>query len=150
VAGSGPERGRLESLARELGLGESAQFVGRIGNEDMPAFYRDADVVLNPSLADNMPISILEALASGVPVVTTNVGGIPFLVRHDETAQMAAPGDDAAMAAAIRQLWDDPALAERQSRAGSALAKEFTWARVGQQWAAVYREASAARGRTAG
>ena len=148
VAGTGPERGRLETLTQELGLGESARFVGRIGNEDMPAFYREADVVLNPSLADNMPISILEALASGVPVVTTNVGGIPFLVRHDETAQMVAPGDDAAMAAAVLRLWSDQALAERQSRAGRSLVQQFTWARVGKQWATVYRETAAARGRT--
>jgi len=149
VAGTGPERDRLGALANELGLGASVRFVGRIGNEDMPAFYREADVVLNPSLADNMPISILEALASGVPVVTTNVGGIPFLVRHDETAQMIPPGDPATMAAAILRLWSDPALAERQSRAGLSLAGKFTWASVGKQWAAVYQEAAPARGRAA-
>ncbi len=140
VAGTGPERARLQALASELGLGASAEFVGRIENEAMPSFYRKVDVMLNPSLADNMPISILESLASGVPVVTTNVGGIPYLVRQDETAQMVAPGDDRAMATAILRLWSDRALAERQTRAGLALAGEYTWARVGARWAAVYRE----------
>ena len=149
VAGTGPERERLQALARELSIGDSVEFVGRIENEEMPAFYRRADVMLNPSLADNMPISILESLASGVPVVTTNVGGIPYLVRHDETAQMVSPGDEGAMASAITRLWADRALAERQSRAGLALAREYTWERVGARWAAVYREAIASQGKAA-
>ena len=147
VAGTGPERDRLIALANELGLGESARFAGRIGNEEMPAFYLEADVVLNTSLADNMPISILEALASGVPVVTTNVGGIPFLVRQDETAQMTSPGDAGAMAAAILRLWSDRDLAQRQIRAGLARAGDFTWARVRPRWADVYRAATASGGR---
>jgi len=140
VAGTGPERDRLEAVARELGLEASARFVGRIETERMPAFFREADVMLNSSLADNMPISILESLASGVPVVTTNVGGIPYLVRHEETAQMVSPGDAGAMAAAILRLWSDRELWRRQSRAGLALASEYTWARVGERWAAIYRE----------
>jgi len=145
VAGTGPERARLESLSRELGLGESARFVGRIENEEMPEFYREADIMLNPSLADNMPISILESLASGVPVVTTNAGGIPRLVRHEETALLVSPGDASAMAAAILRLWSDREGSARQARAGVALAKEYTWAQVGQRWAAVYREVIASR-----
>lgn len=149
VAGTGPEGERLRALADELGLGAAVEFVGRIGNDAMPAFYRKADVVLNTSLADNMPISILEAAASGVPVVTTNVGGIPYLVRHDETAQMVAPGDDGAMARAILRLWADRALAERQARAGLALAGGYTWERVGARWAAVYREVIAANRKAA-
>lgn len=144
VAGTGPERDRLESLSRELGLGESVRFVGRIENDKMPEFYREADVMLNASLADNMPISILESLASGVPVVTTNAGGIPHLVRHEETALLVSPGDANAMAAAILRLWSDREQSARQCRAGVALARECTWAHVGERWAAIYREVIAA------
>jgi glycosyltransferase involved in cell wall biosynthesis len=140
IAGSGPERPRLEALALELGLGDGARFVGRIENEAMPALYHTADVVLNPSRADNMPISILEALASGVPVVTTDVGGIPYLVRHGETAQMVPPGNAEAMAESVVRVWSDPGLAQRQARAGLALAREYTWARVRDRLAAVYRD----------
>ena len=150
VAGTGPERERLESLSRELDLGESARFVGRIENEKMPEFYRMADITLNPSLADNMPISILESLASGVPVVTTSAGGIPHLVRHEETALLVSPGDADAMGAAILRLWSDREQAGRQSRAGVALANEYTWARVGERWAGIYREAIASGRGTAG
>jgi glycosyltransferase involved in cell wall biosynthesis len=141
IAGSGPERRRLMALSEDLGLSGCVQFVGRVENEAMPALYHAADVVLNPSLADNMPISILEALASGVPVVTTNVGGIPYLVRHGETAQMVPPGDASAMAEAVVRLWSDRDLAERQSRAGLCLAREYTWARVRDRLRAVYHEA---------
>ena len=146
IAGSGPERERLGALAAELALGASVRFVGRVDNEAMPALYHSADVVLNPSLADNMPISILEALASGVPVVTTNVGGIPYLVRHDETAQMVSPGDAGAMAAAVLRLCSDSALAERQSRAGLALAREYTWTRVRDRLGKVYQAVLARTG----
>ncbi|HKQ18681.1 MAG TPA: glycosyltransferase family 4 protein [Candidatus Eisenbacteria bacterium] len=144
VVGTGPERARLEALAKELGLGNSVRFVGRVENDAMPALYRETDVMLNPSLADNMPISILESLASGVPIVTTNVGGIPFLVRERETALLVSSGDEKAMAAAIEDLWSDKEQAARQSRAGLALAQEYTWARIRERWAAVYRGAQAA------
>ena len=90
VAGSGPERPALEALAGELGLGDSVVFTGRLENEQVAALYRQAHLVLNPSLVDNMPISILESLASGVPVVSTNVGGIPDLVGDGATAVLVA------------------------------------------------------------
>ena len=141
VAGTGPERARLEALAKELGLGDSVRFVGRVENDAMPSLYREADVMLNPSLADNMPISILESLASGVPIVTTDVGGIPFLVREGETARLVSSGDERAMAAAIEDLWSDKEQAARQSRAGLALAQEYTWARIRERWAAIYQSA---------
>ena len=142
VAGTGPERGRLEALAEELGLGDSVRFVGRVENEEMPVLYREADVMLNPSLADNMPISILESLACGIPIVTTNVGGIPFLVREGETARLVSSGDEKAMAGAIESLWSDKEQAARQSRAGLELAQQYTWPRIRERWAAIYREAA--------
>jgi glycosyltransferase involved in cell wall biosynthesis len=138
IAGSGPEGPRLRALAAELGLGESVRFAGRIENDAMPDLYREADIALNPSLADNMPISILEALASGVPVVTTDVGGVPYLVRHGETAQMVPPGDPIAMADAVIRLWGDAGVREAQARAGLALAREYTWDRVRVRLGTVY------------
>ncbi|CAG0124504.1 partial Glycogen synthase, partial [Rhodocyclaceae bacterium] len=80
IAGSGPERAALEQLACSLNIADAVTFAGRVENAEMPALYQTVHIALNPSLADNMPISILEALASGVPVVSTDVGGVPFLV----------------------------------------------------------------------
>jgi len=140
IAGTGPEREPLERLARELGVADAVTFPGRVENSDMPALYQTASIALNPSLADNMPISILEALASGVPVVSTDVGGVPFLVEDGKTALLVPPGDHAAMAQACLRLLGDPVLADSQIRAGQELAREFAWSQVRGKVFAVYSD----------
>ncbi|MBX3638598.1 MAG: glycosyltransferase [Rubrivivax sp.] len=138
VAGSGPERDALQALAAELGLADGVAFVGRVENADMPRLYANADLMLNPTTADNMPISILEALASGVPVVSTDAGGIPDLVRHGETAMLVAVGDAAAMAAAAQAVLDDPVLAQRLRGQGLAEVAQYAWPQVRERWRRIY------------
>lgn len=130
IAGSGPEREKLTKLTQVFDLKGNIEFTGRIDNERMGALYRQADLFVNPSVVDNMPISILESLASGVPVVTTNVGGIPFLVEHDATALMVPPRDPAAMAAAMLTLLSDPARASRLALAGRNNVQRYSWPSV--------------------
>ncbi|MDB5823275.1 MAG: glycosyltransferase family 1 protein [Herminiimonas sp.] len=130
IAGSGPERQALEKLAEELGLTDAVVFTGKVDNADMAALYRQANVMLNPSLVDNMPNSVLEALASGVAVVSTNVGGVPYIVDHDRTALLVPPKDPEAMAAAVLALLSDPAKAQRIREAGIESVQRYTWARV--------------------
>jgi glycosyltransferase involved in cell wall biosynthesis len=142
VAGSGPARVSLEALARELGIDGSVVFTGRLENREMAAVYREADLSLNPSLADNMPISILEALASGVPVVSTDVGGIPDLVTAGVTAVLVPPSEPAAMAAAALGLLSDPERRSRQIRAGIDYVRRFTWEQVRERLLATYRDAA--------
>ena len=91
VAGSGPDRAMLERTAAELGVADRVRFTGRVDNAELPAFYRAASVVVNASLVDNLPISLLEAMASGVPIATTDVGGIPYVVEHEVTALLVPP-----------------------------------------------------------
>jgi glycosyltransferase involved in cell wall biosynthesis len=122
-------------------LADAVVFAGRVENSEMPTLYKTMSIALNPSLADNMPISILEALASGVPVVSTNVGGVPFVVEDGKTALLVPPGDHEAMAQACLRLLADPALAEKQIQAGQELAREFAWNRVRGKLFAVYSEA---------
>jgi len=110
IAGEGPERGRLETLVADLCLSESVRFAGRLRNDQVALLYQHADLMLNPSLVDNMPISILEALASRVPVVSTNVGGIPFLVEHERTALLVEPGQATAMGGQSVRLLQDQSL----------------------------------------
>ena len=138
IAGSGPERVALESLAAELGVMEAVTFAGRVENSEMPKLYRNVSIALNPSLADNMPISVLEALASGVPVVSTNVGGVPYLVQDQKTALLVAPGDHESMARACLRLLEEPALVQNLSTAGLSLAKDFSWPQVRGKLFAVY------------
>ncbi|NDP41111.1 MAG: glycosyltransferase family 4 protein [Aromatoleum sp.] len=141
IAGSGPRRADLEALCAKLALGAAVRFTGRVDNEQMPDLYRSADVLLNPSLVDNMPISLLEAMASGTPIVTTNVGGIPFLVEDGRTALLVEPRQPQAMAAAVLRLIDDPALATRLSDAGLAAARNYTWPKVRPRLFDVYARA---------
>jgi len=142
VAGSGPELAKLQAMVRELALGEAVRFVGRIENAQIPALYAQADCMLNPSTADNMPISILEALASGVPVVSTNAGGIPDLVADNETALLVPVGDAAAMAHAALRVLGEPALAQRLRYNGLACAGHFAWPEVFDRWMSAYRRAA--------
>lgn len=138
VAGSGPEGPALRSLAAELGVAEATRFVGRVENTDMPRLYAQADLVLNPTTADNMPISVLEALASGVPVVSTDAGGIPDIVVDGETAMLVPVGDAAAMSAAAAAVLEDPALALRLRDQGLAEVAQYAWPQVRERWRQAY------------
>lgn len=146
VAGSGPLRGALERLARELGVAEAVHFTGRVDTADMPALYRNADIMLNPSLIDNMPNSVLEALASGALVVSTNVGGVPFIVEDGKTALLVPPADPAAMARAVLRLADEPALAADLRSAGRASVAQYAWSSVQPRLLGIYRQALASKG----
>jgi glycosyltransferase involved in cell wall biosynthesis len=137
VCGSGPERENLLALAEELEIGNAVTFTGRLDNDRVAGLYQSADVMINPSLADNMPISILEALACGVPVVSTDVGGVPYLVTHNKTALLVPPGNDQAMAEAVLSLLRAPALCDRLARAGQDEIHDYTWPRVREQLFAV-------------
>jgi glycosyltransferase involved in cell wall biosynthesis len=138
IAGGGPERDMLLRLARELGVAEHVEFPGRLDNDQIAGLYRDADVFMNSSLHDNMPISFLEALACGVPIVSTNVCGIPFLVEHEKTALLVAPRDPAAMARAVLHLLDNPGIAARMVRDGQELVQRYSWTQVRPRLFEVY------------
>ena len=141
IAGSGPERERLAALARSLGAADCVAFTGRIDNERIAELYRQADVSINSSLVDNMPNSILESLASGVPVVSTDVGGVRYVVEHGKTALLVPPGDAEAMARAVLGLLDQPEEARRLARAGREAVQQYTWEQVRPRLIEVYLEA---------
>ena len=141
VAGSGPRLGELRQLAQALGVADGVRFAGRIDNEHITDLYRNADLLLNPSTADNMPISLLEAMASAVPIVSTNVGGIPHLVTDSHNALLVAPGDPAAMAEAAIRVFAEDGLARRLVDAGTASAAGYTWAKVRPRLFGVYARA---------
>jgi len=146
IAGSGPEEARLKQLAESLTLDDSIRFTGRVEASDMPALYRSAGVALNPSLVDNMPNSVLEALAAGVPVVSTRVGGVPYIVEHEKNALLVEAGAAAEMAEAIVRILTEPELAERLRTAGLETAQTYTWPKIKLQLLKVYEEAMSHQG----
>jgi len=140
VAGDGEERAALEAHARSLGL-QNVTFVGRVLPELMGKFYDEADVYLNSSDIDNMPLSIIEAYAAGLPVVSTDAGGIPYILRHEETGLMVPRGDATGLAAAALRLLREPGLARRLStQARAECLRLYVWPAVELQWLALYSE----------
>jgi glycosyltransferase involved in cell wall biosynthesis len=137
VAGYGSQESRLESLARSLGV-DGIRFVGRVEPEDMPGLYADADIFVNASVVDNQPLSVLEAFASGLPVVSTATGDIAGMVKDGETGRVIPPDDPAAMAKAVTDLLDDPEQAWDIARRARQEVEQYTWPRVREQWARVY------------
>ena len=141
IAGTGPEENNLRRLVKDLSIENSVKFTGRVDTQAMPALYKSAHVMLNPSRVDNMPNSVLEALASGVPVVSTNVGGIPFLVEHEKTALLVPPANHQAMAEAVQRILVDNLLRNKLIQAGIDFVQQFSWPVVRKQWLQVYQQA---------
>ncbi|MFA5631083.1 MAG: glycosyltransferase family 4 protein [Porticoccaceae bacterium] len=138
IAGSGPARASLHNLAAQLGVSGAVTFEGRLDRQGIVALYAEADAFINPSTVDNMPNSVLEALACGLPVISSAVGGVPFIVRHGETALLVPPADVGALAAAIHQLRSDPDLRAQLRGRGLAQVEQYTWASVRQRWLELY------------
>jgi L-malate glycosyltransferase len=130
IAGSGPLASSLYRLADSIGLAGAVKFTGRLDRDAMAQAYREADIAINPSLVDNMPNSVLEALASGTPVVSTKVGGVPFIVEDQHTALLVPAGSPESMAIAILRLMDEPLLSEKLVNNGLAEARKYTWQRI--------------------
>lgn len=139
VVGDGSQRNALEQLARELRL-HNVDFVGRIEQARMHEWYDAADIYLNSPNIDNMPGSIIEAYAAGLPVVTTDAGGIPYIVRAGETGLMVACDDHTALAQAALGLLADQELATRLTTNAHAECRKYSWAAVREEWLTLYRE----------
>ena len=143
IAGEGSARASLESLAVELQLC-NVEFVGRTPHDAMGALYDRADVYLNSSNIDNMPLSIIEAFAAGLPVVTTDAGGIPLVVRDGENGLLVPRDDHAAMAAAVLRLLREPSLTTRlASTARDECLTKYVWPAVRKEWERVYQAVDA-------
>ena len=137
VAGDGGERARLRALAVELGL-KRIEFVGAAPPDRMPELYDRADIFVNSSLVDNMPLSLIEAFACGLAVVSSDAGGIPFLVTRGETGLLSTCGDYEALAANVIRLLEDQSLAARLINRARAACRQYTWEAARGSWLKIY------------
>lgn len=138
VAGTGPELNMLKQQVASLNLDDSVTFTGRLCPENMAKLYQQACVMLNTSTVDNTPNSIIEALACGIPVVTTNAGGIPKLVTHNYDALLVEIGDDKKMASEIMTLLNDASLKNTLIKNGLNTIAKFYWSNVWLKLKACY------------
>jgi glycosyltransferase involved in cell wall biosynthesis len=137
LVGGGADEPALRALAADLGL-RNVQFRGRLAPDAIAAAYADHDIYLQSPDIDNMPLSVLEAFASGLPVVSTGVGGVPVMLTHGQHGLLAPPDDHHGLAGHVLHLLDDPAMARRLARAAYATCDACTWSRVRNQWLRVY------------
>ncbi len=134
-----PEIGRLRGIARECGVEDRVNFLGRHGRQRLKEFYNAADVFVTTPWYEPFGITPLEAMACGTPVIGADVGGIRYSVAHQETGLLVPPKDPHALAAALAMLKRDPALAESMGAAGLERARSmFTWTGVAQALERVY------------
>lgn len=151
LVGDGPVRPALEEQAARLGLEGRVRFLGMRPNAELPDLFAGADLFVVPSIIDEtgdregLPVSILEAAASGVPVVASDVGGISDFIEDGVTGLLVPPGDVEALARAILRLSGDTALASAVATAARARVESgFTWDSVSDRFDAIYRRLLAA------
>lgn len=126
VIGGGSQESALREWTKKRGL-RGVVFHGAVGHERVPEFLDQADILLNPTHVDNFPLSLIEAFACGLAVVTTDAGGIPDLLDESGAALVVKPDDAENMAREAMKLLADDALAERTIAAGRRLAEKYDW-----------------------
>jgi glycosyltransferase involved in cell wall biosynthesis len=139
IAHDGPMRTELERMVRDWGL-RNVRFVGIVPQNEVSALYDAADIYLTSPNIDNMPGSLLECYASGLPLVTTSAGGIPYIARNEETALLVDINDHEGMARAALRLLREDGLAERLTNAARQRCHLYSGSEIRSAWLALYDE----------
>jgi L-malate glycosyltransferase len=143
IAGWGPNRSALQKLVAQLKL-RDVRFAGQIDHAAITHVYARHDIYVQSPNVDNVPNSIVEAMASGLPVVSTSVGGVPTMLRHAEDALLAPIDDHVMLAGHVLRLLDDPPLARRLALAAhEVVLRTYSWSRVRGEWLRLYSEVAA-------
>ena len=138
LLGRGPLEASIRSLVREMNL-SGVNFPGAVPHHEISHYYDDADIFINASSLDNMPVSILEAFAFGTPVVTTAPEGMSYLIHDEHTGLLSQPGDARALADNVVRLLRDPELASRLAFNARAELHRYSWETVREEWLKIYR-----------
>lgn len=141
----GPDKGdgslqEMLSTAHTLGVDTKIIIVGPISHSEIPFWLDKADIFINTTNYDTAPRSVLEAMANGLCVVSTNVGGIPYIIHNQENGLLVSPNDHYAMAAAVRKILLDTTLAQRISSGARNTAEKANWSIILPQWEELFQE----------
>jgi L-malate glycosyltransferase len=139
LVGAGTDEAALRALVRQRRL-RNVTFVGRVPPEAIPRYYAENDIYVQTPNIDNMPTSVIEAYASGLPVVSTEAGGIPAILTHGVHGLLAPLDDHETIAANVLRVLDEPALARALTDAARATCSRCTWPSLRDQWLRVYRD----------
>ncbi len=125
---------RCKKLAAELKIAGQVKFMGGLPKSEWIALAKDYDIFISTTHVDNTPVSVMEAMALGLPIVSTNVGGVPFLLTHHETGLLSPDNEIPAMVQNIQSLLNSPVLAEGLSKNARQKAESFDWTAIEKQW----------------
>jgi L-malate glycosyltransferase len=138
LLGAGPTESEIRELVRSLGL-KDVNFAGSIPREEIGRYYDQADIFVNASVLDNMPVSILEAFASGTAIASSAPEGIRYLIEHERTGLLSNPGDWSALADNVLRLLREPGLAESIVENAHQESRTYRWESVREKWLSLYR-----------
>jgi len=141
VAGTGSREQELKNLTKELDL-KNVEFIGRVSQEEMPQVYERADIYLNASIVDNMPLSIIEAFSCGLPVISTNVGGIPYIIEDGKTGHLVENGDFRDLAKCALQIMVKPQTTHKLISEALKESEKYKPREVYLDWAETYKNSS--------
>jgi N-acetyl-alpha-D-glucosaminyl L-malate synthase BshA len=142
LVGKGPEQDRLKKLVEQLHLEDYVKFMGPIPNEKIPWIYAAADILVLPSLSEGFPVTILEAMASGLPIIATRVGGLPEVIEEEYNGFLVEPENPKQIAEKISLLLQNDKLRENISKNNRRKAKGYSWQSIVQQLEDIYRKIS--------
>jgi glycosyltransferase involved in cell wall biosynthesis len=137
LVGTGDADAALKQQARDLGIADQVMFRGFVARADMPEVYRQASIFVLPSQSEGMSIALLEALASGLPVIVTDTGGTEELVTSGENGLVVDWADVAGLVLALRRLIEDSVLRDRMGAASRAVAVRCSWQEITKQYLAL-------------
>ncbi len=137
---------QTQEEALKLGVQGRVRFMGPVANADVPRILREGDIFLNTTNVDNAPKTIVEAMACGLCVVSTDAGGVPYLVENGRDALLVQRRDPAGMAAAVRRILLDPELANQLSQNARRGAEAFDWNTIIPTWEGLLASTANARG----
>ena len=138
IVGDGPERKKLEGLARELGCEKKIIFTGMLHGEKLRNALWANDAFITASQSENMPISIIEAMACGLPVVSVRARGIPDIVHHNENGLLAPPGEPKLLARAIIEIFSSPESLRKKGNASRKLAEQYSKKNIARSMVTLY------------
>jgi L-malate glycosyltransferase len=141
----GPDRGdgslqKTRETTKALNLTDCVVFPGKVNKSDIPMHLNQGDIFLNTTNLDNTPVSVMEAMASGMCIVSTNVGGLPYLLEDGVDSLLVDPDDAEKMLQAVLRILREPGLAGSLSRNTRSKAEQFDWSRILPQWEELFEK----------
>ncbi|WNB74225.1 glycosyltransferase [Methylomonas koyamae] len=138
IIGDGKEIERLKALAYECRIQDKVIFFGRLPNNQLPKYYAAADIFVSPSMIEGQGVTFLEALANGVPIICSDVGGVAEIIKHGETGLLVRPNNVDELFEAIYRLITNRELRMKLSKAGKKIARCYDWEYIAKQFLSLY------------